>query len=262
MERKVRRLSTGSAPIASTAQSASDSVDQRIQTRSIRRLSQDSVPSTVGLPQQLDVTHDVNIIEDDSYQSDSSVASDGHLEIDFGSLFSGFGIYLGENLQHGSRSTADRGRRSFGYEPRGVMRILYDAFRQNLPVEEARVIMMDEEGIFDNMTATALVSPHVLLDHISIRRIGSRAEASSIGHCPICLVEYKKRMLVRVLPGCGHYIHKTCFDKWVWKSPRYACPLDNIEIKIDCLENACFGPDQVDGCEMSPDEMMQALREM
>jgi hypothetical protein len=77
------------------------------------------------------------------------------------------------------------------------------------------------------------IPPSVILRGLPIRRIGSASEAAELGACPICLESYKARMLVRELPKCGHLIHKSCMDKWITKSHRMTCPLDNFAIEVE-----------------------------
>ena len=81
------------------------------------------------------------------------------------------------------------------------------------------------------------IPPERVLDKLATRRISCAVEAQSLGSCPICLDPYRARMLVRVLPGCGHLVHKGCMDKWIVKSRRFTCPLDNIPINVEDVVN-------------------------
>lgn len=69
-----------------------------------------------------------------------------------------------------------------------------------------------------------------LLASTLIKKVTSTAHARELGSCPICLGVYKTRMSLRVLPGCGHELHKTCFDDWVRKGRKWRCPLDNLRL--------------------------------
>ena len=64
-----------------------------------------------------------------------------------------------------------------------------------------------------------------ILHSLPVERVTSSDAAKELGSCPICLVDYRIRMTVRVLP-CGHKIHKTCFDSWAKR--KLKCPLDNL----------------------------------
>jgi hypothetical protein len=85
------------------------------------------------------------------------------------------------------------------------------------------------------------VPPDLVLSRCPVRRIWSANEALSLGVCPICLEPYRQRMMVRTLPSCRHVVHKPCIDKWIRKSHKYRCPLDNLNIV----------PDQTDPCFIS-----------
>ncbi|KAK9154582.1 hypothetical protein Sjap_002062 [Stephania japonica] len=41
--------------------------------------------------------------------------------------------------------------------------------------------------------------------------------------CPICLVEYKPKQTLRVMPDCNHCFHSDCIDQWLRMSA--TCPL-------------------------------------
>ena len=76
------------------------------------------------------------------------------------------------------------------------------------------------------------VPPSTIIDSLPIRRVKDMAEAAALGACPICLEPYRPRMTVRVLPSCGHSVHKPCMDKWISKGLKYTCPLDNRAIEV------------------------------
>ena len=88
-----------------------------------------------------------------------------------------------------------------------------------------------------NVDTSPTIPPKTIINSMPIERVKDLAEASSLGSCPICLDPYKPRMTVRVLPGCGHRVHKPCMDKWITKSLKYTCPLDNSAIKISPEES-------------------------
>jgi hypothetical protein len=77
------------------------------------------------------------------------------------------------------------------------------------------------------------IPPERIIDKLLTKRVASPTEAHMLGSCPICLEAYRPRMLVRILPGCGHMVHKGCMDKWILKSRKYTCPLDNLPITVD-----------------------------
>jgi hypothetical protein len=83
-----------------------------------------------------------------------------------------------------------------------------------------------------NVDTRPTIPPMTIINCMKIRKIKDTAEAASLGTCPICLEIYRPRMTVRILPGCGHMVHKPCMDKWIMKSLKYTCPLDNKAIEI------------------------------
>ncbi len=76
--------------------------------------------------------------------------------------------------------------------------------------------------------------PKTLLGKLAVTRIRTSSEAASLGSCPVCLEPYKPRMTLRLLPGCGHMVHKPCMDKWIERCTpgRYTCPLDNTSVSV------------------------------
>lgn len=100
----------------------------------------------------------------------------------------------------------------------------------------AQAMLLERMPMFA-VDARPRIPPSVILQGLLVRRIVSQEEANELGFCPICLEPYKPRMLVRILPKCDHLIHKTCMDKWITKSHRLTCPLDNIPIEVDHSSN-------------------------
>jgi hypothetical protein len=83
-----------------------------------------------------------------------------------------------------------------------------------------------------NVDTRPTIPPKTIINSMKVAKIKDTAEAASLGSCPICLEAYRPRMSVRILPGCGHMVHKPCMDKWITKSLKYTCPLDNKAIDI------------------------------
>ena len=46
--------------------------------------------------------------------------------------------------------------------------------------------------------------------------------------CLICMDEFKHKEYKRILPGCKHYFHKKCIDKWLKKNS--TCPICRQEL--------------------------------
>ncbi|XP_040995188.1 RING-H2 finger protein ATL70-like [Juglans microcarpa x Juglans regia] len=47
--------------------------------------------------------------------------------------------------------------------------------------------------------------------------------ASADSSCAICLVEYKEKDMLRLLPDCEHLFHLSCIDPWMRLHP--TCPI-------------------------------------
>ncbi|KAK3407970.1 hypothetical protein EUGRSUZ_J00298 [Eucalyptus grandis] len=50
----------------------------------------------------------------------------------------------------------------------------------------------------------------------------SQVKGAGLSCCSICLLEYKERDVMRLLPDCGHYFHSKCVDPWLRTNP--SCP--------------------------------------
>ncbi len=96
----------------------------------------------------------------------------------------------------------------------------------------AQAMLLERMQIFA-IDSRPRIPPSVVLQGLAVRRIQNQQCATELGSCPICLEPYKPRMMVRILPKCQHWIHKTCMDKWITKSHRLTCPLDNIPIEVE-----------------------------
>ncbi|KAL9236535.1 hypothetical protein vseg_011191 [Gypsophila vaccaria] len=53
--------------------------------------------------------------------------------------------------------------------------------------------------------------------------------ATESGQCTICLAEYHKEDIVRILPYCGHYFHRNCID--IWLLQHCTCPVCRISLR-------------------------------
>lgn len=111
----------------------------------------------------------------------------------------------------------------------GGVESIFSRIQQHL---RAQAMFLGQIGLLGTPNLIPSIQPKVLLGQLPIRRLSGITEAESLGACPICLEQYKPRMQVRTIPGCGHVVHKTCMDKWITKSHRNTCPLDNIPIQV------------------------------
>lgn len=48
--------------------------------------------------------------------------------------------------------------------------------------------------------------------------------------CTICLSDYKKNEVLRLLPGCGHAFHVACIGRWLRQHS--TCPVCRISLRI------------------------------
>ena len=93
-----------------------------------------------------------------------------------------------------------------------------------------QAMLIDRLRVF-SVDMRSPVTPTTIMQSLPIRRVKDMADAATLGSCPICLESYRPRMIVRVLPTCGHSVHKPCMDKWITKSWKFTCPLDNSSIE-------------------------------
>lgn len=54
--------------------------------------------------------------------------------------------------------------------------------------------------------------------------------SSSSSSCSICLMDYKDRDSLRVLPACGHFFHVKCVDPWL--RINMTCPVCRTPITL------------------------------
>lgn len=54
--------------------------------------------------------------------------------------------------------------------------------------------------------------------------------SSSSSSCSICLMDYKDRDSLRVLPACGHFFHVKCVDPWL--RINMTCPVCRTTIAL------------------------------
>ncbi|KAF5203550.1 Ring-h2 finger protein atl10 [Thalictrum thalictroides] len=47
--------------------------------------------------------------------------------------------------------------------------------------------------------------------------------------CTVCLAEYQKKDILRILPYCNHYFHVTCIDTWLQQHS--TCPVCRISLR-------------------------------
>lgn len=47
--------------------------------------------------------------------------------------------------------------------------------------------------------------------------------------CPVCLSDYRKEDILRILPHCGHYFHVNCIDLWLLQNS--TCPVCRISLR-------------------------------
>ncbi|KAL8159723.1 hypothetical protein V2J09_001260 [Rumex salicifolius] len=47
--------------------------------------------------------------------------------------------------------------------------------------------------------------------------------------CAVCLAEYRKEDIVRILPQCSHYFHMNCIDKWLLQNS--TCPVCRVSLR-------------------------------
>lgn len=79
-------------------------------------------------------------------------------------------------------------------------------------------VLVISTGCFSDLIAQALLS--VILTWLMY---------FTLGRCSICLAEYHKEDVLRILPYCGHYFHIKCID--IWLLQHCTCPVCRISLR-------------------------------
>lgn len=66
--------------------------------------------------------------------------------------------------------------------------------------------------------------------------IDSYFDSAKDVQCSICLSEYRKEDVLRILPHCGHYFHISCVDLWLLQNS--TCPVCRISLREN-IDNKC-----------------------
>ncbi|KAK4380660.1 hypothetical protein RND71_002522 [Anisodus tanguticus] len=90
--------------------------------------------------------------------------------------------------------------------------------RNNNNNDELQVVDVDVEVGLDE--ETLLSFPKLLYSEV-LNNIHKDSTASTC--CSICLADYKKSDMLRLLPDCGHLFHLKCVDPWLRLHP--TCPV-------------------------------------
>ena len=107
----------------------------------------------------------------------------------------------------------------------------YSIHRQNVTQHRLRPRPSIVPRTIVSHECTTCASVEVMLRALPIEKVKDADHAKQLGACPICLMDYKPRMLLRRMScSCSHVIHKTCFDSWLRKRGIFRCPLDNLSL--------------------------------
>ncbi|CAN7036375.1 unnamed protein product [Brassica oleracea var. botrytis] len=84
------------------------------------------------------------------------------------------------------------------------------------------VLGLDDEVIKSFPKGIIIASPCVPCEEA---RVGYslQKDATATSCCSICLADYKKTDMIRVLPDCNHLFHDKCVDPWLMIHP--TCPV-------------------------------------
>ncbi|KAL2943264.1 E3 ubiquitin-protein ligase ATL59 [Bienertia sinuspersici] len=61
------------------------------------------------------------------------------------------------------------------------------------------------------------------------KEYGDEYFSSESGQCSICLAEYHKEDVLRIIPYCGHYFHIKCIDLWLLQ--HCTCPVCRLSLR-------------------------------
>ncbi|CAO2833234.1 unnamed protein product [Amaranthus hypochondriacus] len=73
------------------------------------------------------------------------------------------------------------------------------------------------------------VEPPIVADFPAKKYGDEYFSSADSGQCSICLAEYHKEDVLRILPYCGHYFHIKCID--IWLLQHCTCPVCRISLR-------------------------------
>ncbi|CAO2836475.1 unnamed protein product [Amaranthus hypochondriacus] len=74
------------------------------------------------------------------------------------------------------------------------------------------------------------VDPPILANFPTKKYGDDYFSSANSGQCSICLAEYHKEDVLRILPYCGHYFHIKCID--IWLLQHCTCPVCRISLRV------------------------------
>ncbi|XP_058182575.1 RING-H2 finger protein ATL8-like [Rhododendron vialii] len=101
-------------------------------------------------------------------------------------------------------------------------RILVSASRRSLSVSPRSDLALLERGLHG-------LEPLVIANFPMQKYNDTYFYSSEDAQCTVCLAEYHKEDILRVLPYCGHSFHATCIDKWLQQHS--TCPVCRISLR-------------------------------
>lgn len=112
-------------------------------------------------------------------------------------------------------------------------RIKAEKYEEDEPMDRER-----GESLTENLLNRSIddMNEEITEERRSIKRMSKRSSRSSFRftECTICLSNFREGDAVKVVPGCNHVFHESCFNDWV--ALRWRCPNCNTEIVMDGME--------------------------
>eukprot|EP00467_Chlorarachnion_reptans_P014186 CAMPEP_0114523570 /NCGR_PEP_ID=MMETSP0109-20121206/21364_1 /TAXON_ID=29199 /ORGANISM="Chlorarachnion reptans, Strain CCCM449" /LENGTH=215 /DNA_ID=CAMNT_0001704899 /DNA_START=58 /DNA_END=705 /DNA_ORIENTATION=+ len=107
---------------------------------------------------------------------------------------------------------------------------------KKVPIEE--YVPQDELGNLPVKDLRQMLSRRKIDHHDCVEKkelVEKIKDAGSSGEsCAICVEDYVKGDLLRVMPKCGHLFHVACIDKWLYESVDYSrqisCPMCKTQL--------------------------------
>ena len=93
------------------------------------------------------------------------------------------------------------------------------------------IIMVEREGDWDD--SGSYIPPQIQAEASFGEEQRLTGGGSPSRECAVCLGNFAEGEPIKFLPGCGHFFHSECIDKWLRASA--TCPLCRMDLRGDPL---------------------------
>ncbi|KAL1360519.1 hypothetical protein AAHE18_04G182700 [Arachis hypogaea] len=105
-----------------------------------------------------------------------------------------------------------------------VIRLLHIVILKSRSVENSNTLLLsqNQENIKTMGLPMHVINSYHTFPHVAIANniVVNNCDATT---CCICISDYGKFEILRMMPQCGHYFHRDCLDLWL--KVNGSCPL-------------------------------------